>query len=143
MRLDPRPPSVVVGRRRWQGDEAALFEERRDGVREQDLGGDPVRFVLCQAAVRVPAPVRGRSEEVREGVDVGSGPGVELVVPARCQIRPVVGDVTAGVSVRGDDGVPVIRRQFRRDLVGGRHRGFGRHLGGSVISSDSFESRGR
>ena len=72
------------------------------------LGGDPVGLVLGQAAVRVPAAVGGRRQQVGERVDVGGGPGVELVVPARGQVGPVVRDVPAGVGIGRDDGVAAV-----------------------------------
>ncbi len=82
VRLEAGPAALVVGLAGWKGDEAALLEEGRDGVREQHLGGDPVGVVLGQAPVRVPAAVGGGRQQVGERVDVGGGPGVELVVPA-------------------------------------------------------------
>ena len=58
-----------------------------------------------QPAGRVPAAVGRRRLQVGEGVDVGRGPGVELVVPLRGQVVPVLVELGPGVAVRGDDGV--------------------------------------
>ncbi len=110
----PGPASLVVGRRRRQGEQAPLLEERRDRVREEHLGGDPVGVVLGQPPVRVPAPVGGGRLEVGVRVDVRRRPGVELVVPPARQVGPVVGDVPAGVGVGADDGVAAVRCELGR-----------------------------
>ena len=117
MRLDACPPPVVVVVARRQRHEGALLEERWDAVREQDLGGDAVRLVLSQAPVGIPVAVRGRCQEICKWIHVALGPRVELVVPARSEVRPVVRDVSPGVSVGGDDGVPAIRFQRRRQAI--------------------------
>ena len=70
MRLYPCPASLVVRRRRRQGDQAPFFEEWRDRVWEEDLGSYAVRFVLFQTTVRVPAPVGGRREQICKGIDI-------------------------------------------------------------------------
>ncbi len=111
--LDPGPPALVVGRRRGERHQAPLLEERGHGVGEQHLGGDPVGVVLGQAPVGVPAAVGGRRQQVGERVDVGGGPGVELVVPPAGQVGPVVGDVAAGVGVGADDRVAAVRCRAR------------------------------
>ena len=110
--LDPGPPALVVGRRRREGQQAPLLEERGHGVREQHLGGDAVGVVLGQASVGVPAAVGGSRLQVGVRVDVGGGPGVELVVPTARQVGPVVEDVAAGVGVCADDRIPAVRREL-------------------------------
>ena len=103
MGLDAGPASLVVGLAGRQRDQVALLEERRDGVREEDLGDDAVGLVLGQAPLRVPAAVAVGAQEVGEGDLVGGGPGVELVVELRGEIGPVVGDVGPAVRVGRDD----------------------------------------
>ena len=87
--------------------EVALREERRDRVREQHLGVTPSCSAPARRRVAVPVAVRGRREQVGERVLVGGGPRVELVVPARREVRLVVEQVGAGVPVDRDDRVPV------------------------------------
>ena len=91
-------PLVVLGRRR-QRDQVPLAEERGHRVGEQHLGRDAVGFGLGQASVAVPVAVGDRRQQVGERIDVLGGPGVELVVPAVGQVRPVVLDVASGVAV--------------------------------------------
>ncbi len=130
VRLQTRPTMVVVERGRLECREVALREEGRHGVREQHLGREPLRLRLLQAPLAVPVAVRGRRLQVGVGIDVGGGPGVELVVPARSEVRLVLVQFGARVTVDGDDGVPArqIPRQIRcwtahvtlRDGLGGR-----------------------
>ena len=115
--LDPGPPALVVGLGRRQGQQAALLEEGRHRVREQHLGGNAVGLVLGQAPVRVPAAVGGGCLQVGIRVDVSGRPYIELVVPLRRQIRPVVGDVTAGMGVGADDGVAAVGCELDRHGV--------------------------
>ena len=97
--LDAGPPSLVVGLVRGQRHQVALLEEGGDRVGEEDLGHDPVGLVLGQSSLGVPVAVADRGEEVGEGDLVRGGPGVELVVEPRGQIRPVVDDVGPAVRV--------------------------------------------
>ena len=103
--LQARPAPVVVLLGGRQGDQVPLGEEGRDRVGEEDLGHDAVGLGLLQAAPGVPAAVGGRGHEVGEGIDVGRGPGVEVVVPLRGQVVPVLVELGPGVAVRGDDGI--------------------------------------
>ena len=111
MRLQAGPTAFVVGGGRLQRGEVALREERRHRVREQHLGDDALRLRLLQPALAVPVAVRGRRQQIGEGIDVGVGPGVELVVPARREVRLVLTQLGAGVPVDRDDRVPARRVQ--------------------------------
>lgn len=90
------------------GHEGGAGEERRDGVREDDLGDDAVGLHLGQAAGGVPVAVGGVGEQVRVRVDVGRRPGVEVLVVRGLQVGPVVEEVGVGVAVGGDHGVAVV-----------------------------------
>ena len=105
VRLQPGPPAVVLVLGRRERHQVALLEERGNGVREQHLRGDPVGVELGQPALAVPVAVGRGGQQIAERVRVAGRPPVELVVPGRGQIRPVVEQVGAGVAVRGDDGV--------------------------------------
>ena len=108
--LQPGPSRLQVagvGGRGLVG-EAGLREERRHGVREDDLGDDAVGLELLQPAVGVPVAVAVRALHVLVRDLVRRRPGVEIVMPARRQIGPVVGDPAAAVTVGGDDDVPVV-----------------------------------
>ena len=109
VRLQPGPTPLVVGGRRLERGEIALREERRHRVREEHLGDDALRLGLLQPALAVPVAVRGRRLQIGEGIDVRVGPGVELVVPARREVRLVLAQLGAGVTVDRDDRVPARR----------------------------------
>ena len=87
---------------------AAAGEERRDRVREDDLGGDAVGLEVAHATVGVPVALAEVAEQVVEQDLVAVDPGVELVVvPAREEVAVLV-DLAAAVAVGGDDDVAVV-----------------------------------
>jgi len=102
------PPWIVVRGRRWrEQDEAG--EKRRDRIREDDLGHDPVGLHVAPAAFRVPvAHAIARVPKVAEGVLVLPAPGVKVFDVRRVQVLPVLGMAATGVAVRGDDRVAVL-----------------------------------
>ena len=108
--LQTRPAQLEVVRvgGRCLRHERAAGKERRDRVREDDLGGDAVGLEVAHATVGVPVALPEVAEEVGEQDLVAVDPGVELVVvPAREEVAVLV-DLAAAVAVGGDDDVAVV-----------------------------------
>ena len=112
-------------------------EERRDRVGIDDLGDDAVGLELAHAPGAVPVAVGVGLHEVAVRAHEARRPLVELVVVPRLEVRPVVEQVGAGVTVGGDDEVPIHERYgtAMQDLGGkvavvtGGGGGIGRALG--------------
>ena len=111
VRLEPGPAQLVLLRGRRRGDEVGAREERRDRVREQDLGDDAVGVEVADALVAVPVlgALRVVALQVGERVVVRREPAVVVVVVARLEVLLVRLDVGAGVTVGRDDRVAVGR----------------------------------
>ena len=62
-----------------------------------------------RAAVRVPIPVGVRTLQILVRDLVGLGPCVEVVVPARGEVRPVAAQLRTPVAVGRDGQVPLVR----------------------------------
>ncbi len=117
--LHARPPVVVLLLGRWRRRrDGARRIEGRHRVREEHLGDDALVLEMLHALVAV--PVVGRASRRNPDPDelvvgVGQlavvlgpwlgescGPVVELVVELACEVRPVVQQVGAGVTVGRD-----------------------------------------
>ena len=107
VRLEAGPPTCVVGRGRHRRQQAGGGEERRNRVREQDLGRDAVGVELAGATLVTPVAIGVGAHEVAPRVHVGIGPGVELGVPTSGQVRPVVTQVGARVAIGRHDHIPI------------------------------------
>ena len=86
-------------------DERRLREERRDRVREDDLGHDAVGLQLGEAAVAVPVAGGAVALEVVVRVPNADRQRVEPFVERRRQVRAVVVDGAAAMAVGRDDRV--------------------------------------
>src|SRR5205807_8025872 len=64
---------------------------------------------LLAPAVGVPVPAPVGAEQVLVRTDVVLEPAVELVAVLGIEVVPVLGDLAAGVTVGGDDRVPLGR----------------------------------
>ena len=119
VRLEAGPPPfhVARGERRGLAGERDLGEERRHGVREDDLGDLAVELEVAAAARRVPVALALVAEQVLVRDLVGGGPRVELVEPPGLEVGPVVVDAAAGMAVGRDHDVALIAAVIDHDGV--------------------------
>jgi hypothetical protein len=93
----PAQRKLVLGVGRRDRDEARAREERRDRVREEDLGDDAVGVEVAEPLVAVPVlrALRVVALQVGERVVVRREPAVVLVVVTRVEVLLVRLDVGA------------------------------------------------
>ena len=109
-----KSPSDAIGKKM-----AFCPEDRkRDGI----IGDLTVRVQVAQAPVGVPVARPEVALEVVVGHLVARRPRVELVVPARLEVRPVVTDVAATVAIRRDDDVALVALAVDDDRFAGAVR---------------------
>ena len=86
---DPGQAVLVVLRLGRRGEEHEAGEEGRDGVGEDHLADDAVRFLLAVAHLVVPVAVPPLVAEILEGVPVLAPPGVEVLQVRRIEVLAI------------------------------------------------------
>ncbi|BBX60496.1 hypothetical protein MSHO_58410 [Mycobacterium shottsii] len=101
------PQFEVPGGTRWGSGQAALREERRHRIGEDDLSRNAIGVQFCVTTIAVPVVFGVRLAEVPERIHKRLGQAVELVSVLRLEILAVVEQVRPGVAVSRNNRVPV------------------------------------
>ena len=111
LQAGPTPIGIGLGHRRRLRRQRGLGEKRRNRVGVDDLCCLTIGLKIGHSASGVPIAATEVAFKVFIRIFVIGCPGVEILMPLRFQIRPVIGDVSPGMPIGRNDDVSLFAAQ--------------------------------